>query len=65
MSAAQPLTLPSRANAVTRICADLAARRAEIRVRLRELETEVRRLTREDARLHAGEIMLGIETEDV
>lgn len=58
------LPLRSPAAATARAQDVITARRSEIRARLRELTTELRRLLHEDARLHAGELGLGIETQE-
>ena len=60
---AQPLILPSRANAVTQIHDRIRARLAEIRAEQRELAVRFRALASEEARLRGGEIMLGIEDD--
>ena len=60
------MALPLRPPAAATVRAHdvIASRRKEIRNRVRDLTDELRRLLHEDARLHAGELGLGVETED-
>jgi hypothetical protein len=58
------LPIRSQPSAVARAHDEITQRRSAIRVRVRELTTELRRLLTEDARLKAGEIAMGVETEE-
>lgn len=57
------LPLRSPAAATARAQDVITARRSEIRARVREITSELRRLLHEDGRLRAGELALGVETE--
>lgn len=61
------MALPIRSpqpNATTRAHELITGRRSEIRARVRELTSELRRLLHEDSRLHAGELAMGVEIEE-